>query len=54
MRIKNLLGKTANLTFRFITKSNDETFGSEQLEFEDGSEIANVSKRIIVSGENLI
>ncbi len=54
MRIKNLLGKTANLTFRFITKSNDETFGSEQLEFEDGSEIANVSKRIIVSGENLV
>ena len=54
MRIKNLLGKTANLTFRFITKTNDETFGSEQLEFEDGSEIANVSKRIIVSGENLI
>ena len=54
LRIKNLLGKTANLTFRFITKTNDETFGSEQLEFEDGSEIANVSKRIIVSGENLI
>ena len=54
MRIKNLLGKTVNLTFRFITKTNDETFGSEQLEFEDGSEIANVSKRIIVSGENLI
>ena len=54
MRIKNLLGKTANLTFRFVTKSSDETFGSEQLEFEDGSEIVNVSKRIVVSGENLI
>ena len=54
MRIKNLLGKTANLTFRFVTKSSDETFGSEQLKFEDGSEIVNVSKRIVVSGENLI
>ena len=54
MRIKNLLGKTANLTFRFVTKSSDETFGSEQLEFEDGSEIVNVSKRIVVSGENLV
>ena len=54
MRIKNLLGKTANLSFRFVTKTDEETFGSEELEFEDGSEVANVSKRIIVSGENLI
>ncbi len=54
MRIKNLLGKTANLSFRFVTKTDEETFGSEELEFEDGSEVANISKRIIVSGENLI
>ena len=54
MRIKNLLGKTANLSFRFVTQTNEETFGSEELAFEDGSEVANVSKRIIVSGENLI
>ena len=54
MRIKNLLGKTANLSFRFVTQTNEETFGAEELEFEDGSEIVNVSKRIIVSGENLI
>ena len=54
MRIKNLLGKTANLSFRFVTQTNEETFGAEELEFEDGSEVANVSKRIIVSGENLI
>ena len=54
MRIKNLLGKTANLTFRFISKSIEETFGVEKLEFEDGSESAIVSKRIILSGENLI
>ena len=54
MRIKNLLGKTANLSFRFVTQTSEETFGSEELEFEDGSEVANVSKRIIVSGENLV
>ena len=54
MRIKNLLGKTANLSFRFVTQTDEETFGAEELEFEDGSEVANVSKRIIVSGENLI
>ncbi len=54
MRIKNLLGKTANLSFRYISKSSEGTFGSEMLEFEDGSEIANVNKRIIISGENLI
>ena len=54
MRVKNLLGKTANLTFRFITESSEETFGSEKLIFDDGSEEAIVSKRIILSGDNLI
>ena len=54
MRVKNLLGKTANLTFRFITKNLEETFGSEKLIFEDGSEEAIVSKRIILSGDNLV
>ena len=54
MRIKNLLGKTANLTFRFISNTSEETFGTEKLDFVDGSEPANVSKRIIISGENLI
>ena len=53
-RIKSLLGKTANLTFQFITDSNEETFGTEKLFFEDGSEVAVVSKRIIVNGDNLI
>jgi len=53
-RVKNLLGKTANLTFRFIIQGSEETFGSEKLIFEDGSEEAIVSKRIILSGENLI
>ena len=30
MRIKKLLGKTANLTFRFIIQGTEETFGSEK------------------------
>ncbi len=54
MRIKSLLGKTANLTFRFVTNDNEGSFGAEKLEFEDGTEEAMVSKRIILSGENLL
>ena len=54
MRIKSLLGKTANLTFRFITQNNSETFGAETLQFDDGTNEALVSKRIILSGENLL
>jgi len=54
MRIKSLLGKTANLTFRFVTNSTEGSFGAEKLEFEDGTEEAMVSKRIILSGENLL
>ena len=51
-RIKSLLGKTANLTFRFVTQNEVESFGTEKLLFEDGTE-AIVSKRIILSGDNL-
>ena len=54
MRIKNLLGKTANLSFRFIINSSEDSFGSEKVEFEETGEIVNVSKRIILSGDNLI
>jgi len=54
MRIKSLLGKTANLTFRFVTQNADERFGVEKLEYEDGTPAVNVSKRIIISGENLL
>tara|TARA_B110001452_G_scaffold215344_1_gene186500 strand:+ start:818 stop:2371 length:1554 start_codon:yes stop_codon:yes gene_type:complete len=54
MRIKSLLGKTANLTFRFVTQNTEETFGSEILSFEDESEEVIVSKRIILSGDNLL
>tara|TARA_Y100000992_G_scaffold299494_1_gene266373 strand:+ start:852 stop:2405 length:1554 start_codon:yes stop_codon:yes gene_type:complete len=53
-RIKSLLGKTANLTFQFITSGDEGSFGTEKLSFEDGSDEAIVSKRIIISGENLI
>ncbi len=54
MRIKTLLGKTANLAFRFVTNSGDDSFGAEKLKFEDTDEVATVSKRIILSGENLL
>ena len=54
MRIKSLLGKTANLTFRFVTQNNNDTFGAEILQFEDGMSEALVSKRIILNGENLL
>ncbi len=53
MRIKKLLGKTANLTFRFVT-NNDDSFGAEKLSYEDDSNEATVSKRIILSGDNLL
>ncbi len=50
-RIKSLLGKTAQLNFRLV-KINDE-FGVDKLVSELGEEL-NVSKRIVMSGENLI
>ena len=52
-RIKNLLGKTANLTFRLVSDSENE-FGSEILFFEDGINKLKVSKRVVMSGDNLI
>ena len=55
MRIKSLLGKTANLTFRFVTNNDQDSFGAEKLSYEDESEeAALVSKRIILSGDNLL
>ncbi|MDB9752385.1 protein translocase subunit SecD [Pelagibacteraceae bacterium] len=50
-RIKNLLGKTAQLNFRLVS-DNDE-FGVDQLISELGENL-NVSKRIVMSGDNLI
>ncbi len=54
MRIKTLLGKTANLTFRFVSKDNQDSFGVEKLQYEDGLNEDFVSKRIILSGDNLL
>jgi len=51
-RIKNLLGKTANLTFRLVVNESED-FGSELLFFENETEQLRVGKRIILSGENL-
>ena len=50
-RIKTLLGKTAQLNFRLVSENNE--FGTNKLISENGEEL-NVSKRIIMSGENLI
>jgi len=54
MRVKSLLGKTANLTFRFVTNNTEDSFGVEKLKYEDEIEEATVSKRIIISGDNLL
>jgi protein-export membrane protein SecD len=54
MRIKSLLGKTANLTFRFVTNNSVDSFGSEKLKYENSQEEATVSKRIVLSGDNLL
>jgi len=50
-RIKKLLGKTANLTFRLISEEENE-FGSEFLLDENNNKIL-VSKRVVLSGDNL-
>ena len=50
-RIKKLLGKTAQLNFRLV--SDNSEFGVDDLISENG-EILKVSKRIVMSGENLI
>jgi protein-export membrane protein SecD len=52
-RIKKLLGKTANLTFRLVSDNQDE-FGSEVLPYEDSDDKLNVSKRVILNGDSLI
>ncbi len=50
-RIKKLLGKTAKLNFRLVEESNE--FGTDKMISEIGEDLK-VSKRIIMSGENLI
>ena len=50
-RIKALLGKTAQLNFRLVSENSE--FGTDELISENGEKL-NISKRIIMSGENLI
>tara|TARA_Y100000389_G_scaffold10277_1_gene9607 strand:+ start:13729 stop:15273 length:1545 start_codon:yes stop_codon:yes gene_type:complete len=50
-RIKDLLGKTAQLNFRLVSENSE--FGTDKLISENGEKL-NVSKRIIMSGDNLI
>ncbi len=52
-RIKELLGKTAELNFKLVTKDENE-FGTEKFLVKSTQEEITVSKRIILSGENLI
>ena len=51
-RIKNLLGKTAQLNFRLVSKSNNE-FGYETMTSNTGEKL-NISKQIIMTGDNLL
>ena len=53
-RIKSLLGKTANLTFQFVSSNSNDSFGTEILKFDNGLDEAIVSKRIILNGDNLV
>ena len=54
MRIKSLLGRTANLTFRFVSNDIQDSFGVEKLKYENSLDEDFVSKRIILSGDNLL
>jgi protein-export membrane protein SecD len=51
-RIKELLGKTAQLTFRLVSK--DDGFGSEKLILSESGEELVVNKRVVISGDNLV
>ena len=50
-RIKKLLGKTAKLNFRLVSENSE--FGVDELFSETGEKLK-ISKRIVMSGENLI
>ncbi len=50
-RIKKLLGKTAQLNFRLVSENSE--FGIDEITSETGEQLK-ISKRIVISGENLI
>ena len=51
-RVKELLGKTAQLTFRLV--SNDDEFGSEKFILSETNEELTINKRVVISGDNLV
>ena len=51
-RVKELLGKTAQLTFRLVSK--DDGFGVEKLILSENKEELTVNKRVVISGDNLV
>ena len=51
-RIKKLLGKTANLTFRLVS-NNEDSFGAEMLSYENDTGTLSVNKRVILRGDSL-
>ena len=51
-RVKELLGKTAQLTFRLV--SEDDGFGSEKMILSESGEELIVNKRVVISGDNLV
>ena len=53
-RIKKLLGKTANLSFQFVSNKAEGSFGIEKLKYDGEDNEEFVSRRIIISGENLV
>ncbi|MFM7981982.1 MAG: protein translocase subunit SecD, partial [Candidatus Fonsibacter sp.] len=50
---KNILGKTAQLSFKFL-KSSSDILGSEKIKSKIDGSILDVEKRLILSGENLV
>jgi len=52
-RIKKLLGQTASLSFRLVSTSEDD-FGSELLSVDNSEEKIKISKRVLLSGDNLV
>jgi len=51
-RVKELLGKTAQLTFRLV--ADDDEFGAEKLILSETNEELIVNKRVVISGDNLV
>ena len=51
-RVKELLGKTAQLTFRLVSSSDE--FGAEKLILADTNEELTINKRVVISGDNLV